>query len=216
MRILAVLCFLAACTDVYPEATPAAPALQTSGVSAPGVSIGADALTIGRIDFGLIAVGAQAAGTATITNNSPSPIETGAVMIDDPTFEVVATSCARSIAPGASCEVTVSFTPDAIGPFDATLAIAPEGHVASGRLSGAGGGVVNLTVAGAGRIGAERVTCADSCASVIGAQVTLHAAPARGAHFVMWMGACAGAGDCTVTPDAAAQQVRAVFTPITS
>jgi hypothetical protein len=215
MRLmLASLVLLAACTvETWPEGSPSAPPLGTSGVTAPSVGVTETGLEVGRIDFGLIAVGGQAAGTATITNASASAVETGAVMIHGAGFEVQATTCAGSIAAGASCEVTVTFTPDALGRFDGAIAIAPDGRVVSGALSGTGGGVVQLSVIGGGRVdGGEGVACVDSCATVIARSMALHATPDAGHQFVMWQGACAGRDACAVTPEPGAQeQVRAVF-----
>jgi len=129
----------------------------------------------------------------------------------------------KTLAPGASCIVSVKFQPTTIGDFSATLtADATPGGPAVVPLTGTGGQGLAVTLSGNGtgkitsdvagiNCGAGGTNC--SAAYVNGTTVVLTPAVSAGSLFVGWSGgtpACSGIGTCTVTMTQA-QSVTANF-----
>jgi sugar lactone lactonase YvrE len=83
------------------------------------------------LHFGNVAVGSLSAQTATVTNNQTTAITIDQIMSElgaDPSEFGVSTYCPQgySLAPGASCPITISFVPTAVGPQSAGIAINSE------------------------------------------------------------------------------------------
>jgi Abnormal spindle-like microcephaly-assoc'd, ASPM-SPD-2-Hydin/WD40-like Beta Propeller Repeat len=97
-------------------------------------------LQVADLDVGDVTVGSFVDRATTVTNGGPVGVALGVPSAAAP-FSVVATTCAGVLAPGASCDVTVRFTPvttssatgalTVVDAFDAT-------RVASGALHGRG------------------------------------------------------------------------------
>jgi len=64
----------------------------------------------------------------TVTNTGTAPVLVGALAVGgtNPSNFAAATTCAGSLAAGASCVVSVTFTPDGVGPFSATVTLASD------------------------------------------------------------------------------------------
>ena len=108
-------------------------AFTTSTGSGPALS-----LTPASLDFGNQSIGTTSAGlTATLTNTGGSnasflpPSVTG-------DFTIASLTCGSSLAPGASCTITVTFTPTALGARAGTLTIANFINPAASALTGTG------------------------------------------------------------------------------
>ena len=95
------------------------------------------------------------------------------------------------------CTVTMNISRDVTASFT-------RRYTLTAGKAGNGGGTVSSSPPG--------IDCGSTCSAAYdaGATVTLSAAPDSASLFAGWSGACAGAGDCTVTMDAT-KSVTAVF-----
>jgi hypothetical protein len=77
------------------------------------------------LDFSDLGVGRSETKSVTVINSGESDLVIDAVEVTGdgaPSFKVVQDTCASSsVAPGSRCEVTVAFSPPAVGSFLATL-----------------------------------------------------------------------------------------------
>ena len=91
------------------------------------------------LDFGgVVLTTGPATQAVTCTNTGPSRLTITAVDTsgaDAAEFEPLADDCLRTLSPGESCQVPVAFTPTAIGPRTATLAVTHSGQGESGPIS---------------------------------------------------------------------------------
>lgn len=127
--------------------SPTSVSLAGTGTSAPQPSISVDATSL---TFGAQTVGSTSAAQAvTLTNSGAATLTfggftlTGAAAAD---FTRGGT-CAGTLAAGASCSVSFTFTPAAIGARSATLTIASDASNGSAVLSLAGSGAAAATPA---------------------------------------------------------------------
>ena len=91
-------------------------------------------------DFGSEAVGySSAALTFTWTNNSSfaSQVTSAAITGNNTDFTITSNNCS-AVAGGASCQITVIFTPAALGVRSATLAVVSSGNTLTASLTGTG------------------------------------------------------------------------------
>ena len=88
-------------------------------------------------DFGSQAIGfASPVQTFTWANNSSFTSQVSAAVATGD-FSIVSNNCA-SVAGGQSCQITVVFTPTALGPRTGTLTVASSGNTLSASLTGTG------------------------------------------------------------------------------
>ena len=116
-----------------------------------------------------------------------------------------------TLVPGASCTVTVSFTPVSLGAKQAYLRIASNAENSpSLTLPLAGTGVppayLTTLITGSGSVSVIAPTGSYSCSAsnctstfAVGSSVTLKAAPAATYTFSGWSGACSGLSNCSLT-----------------
>ena len=91
------------------------------------------------IDFGTVDVGGQSAPkTAVITNTSNVAINIGSVTPPVAPFSVNGNGCLGALQPGATCNVTLVFSPTAPGGASSTLTVAGDGLSVSAALVGIG------------------------------------------------------------------------------
>ncbi len=105
------------------------------------------------LNFGNIAVGSPAILSFTLTNTGNAPV-TGIALTTSPGDYSITVPCnLTSLAPGAACPITVTFTPTAIGPRTATLTITSSATTSPDVVPLTGTGIINgtftLTVNGA-------------------------------------------------------------------
>ncbi|HQY47701.1 MAG TPA: FG-GAP-like repeat-containing protein, partial [Usitatibacteraceae bacterium] len=174
------------------------------------------------VDFAPRFVGTAGTATHQLFNTGNAPLAVGAVTSSTGDFS--ATHACASVAPGAACEITVTFQPAAVGARAAVLTVASNADGGPHLVTVSGTGVapppVSYTLAvarygsGAGSVSSSPagIDCGATCqASYLqGTGVTLTATPVAGSRFTGWTGACAGAGPCVVAMNAAAS-VTAVF-----
>ena len=119
-------------------------------IANPGVSGGAPSasLSVTSVSFPTTTVGvATATQTVTITNSGTASLVINAFAITSPDFVSSVNTCSpgASIAPGASCVITVRFTPSAAGPITASLLIAHNANPATTTIALSGIGVAPVT-----------------------------------------------------------------------
>ena len=153
---------------------------------------------------------AWAAGTTGAAAVEGTRVDAAGALQDEPPFAVGDGAAGRSLAVAADGAGRVLAVYDAV---DAAGAPTLRGRVLTtwARLdvarAGRGGGVIASAP--------EGIACGSACSAVFdgGASVTLSATPDADSVFGGWSGACAGAGPCTVTMDAA-RAVTATFLPL--
>jgi uncharacterized repeat protein (TIGR01451 family) len=176
------------------------------------------------IDFGGRRVWTTSAtAPVTMTNSGSAPLALASIAIEGPDssdFAIAADGCPRALAPSASCNVHVTFTPTAAGPRSATLAFVDDadGSPHQVALSGVGqqpvASVAPITVDFGGQTvettsSARVVTLSntgDASLFVNSASIT---GPAAG-DFAMISDQCTTAG---ILPAGASCTVSVAFTP---
>ncbi len=90
----------------------------TSGSSAP-------AIAVSPLNFGSVTVGASTSALATIINTSSGSVTFQSRSLSDPdgVFALGSSTCPSTVAAGASCAVTVTFTPKAAKMVNATFVV---------------------------------------------------------------------------------------------
>ncbi len=89
-------------------------------VTAPGISTSTSALA-----FGSVKVGATGTQQVTVTNSGTRTLSLGGVTVSGP-FAIASSTCGETLAPGASCVLTLAFAPSAPGGATGTLTIASD------------------------------------------------------------------------------------------
>jgi len=69
----------------------------------------------------------SAAKVATLANNTSSSISISSVMVSDTHFVITSNTCGASLAPGATCKISVAFAPTAVGTVNGTLSVTDSG-----------------------------------------------------------------------------------------
>src|SRR4029077_15430760 len=92
------------------------------------------------LDFGSVAAGSSKTLTVTATNSGPASVTVSAAAISTKYFSLVTPSLPIAVAAGQSTTITLQFTPDAVGAFNATLSV----------TSNASNTVTNLPLSGTG------------------------------------------------------------------
>lgn len=164
------------------------------------------------LDFGNVPVGTHVERAVVLRNGGEAPAYdvTLAVRPEDGTFTLDTAGCALgSLAPGAECSLVVRFSPAALGPHHAVVAMSAMGTGTQSTalsLQGVSGAVfaAQVSPAGWGSVHSEPtgLTCPGTCSSYfpLAQPVTMVATPALGTRFVRWSGACAGTEPrCEVT-----------------
>ncbi len=126
----------------------------------PGLSVSSSSLEFGNHDVHAID-GAEAL-TVTLTNTGSESQAFAAVLSDDTVFSMNANDCTGVVAPDASCDIVVTFSPQAVGPSSANIDI--NGVPAVG-LYGAGSAIVEVTVRTKGSVTGQGFSCVNPKAS---------------------------------------------------
>src|SRR5438067_6208786 len=150
--------------------------------------------------------------------SSPAAIECGATckatLPDVTSLTLIATPAAGSSFTGWSgacsgsgaCSLNLTGDATVRATFTAGPPLPPPEDQRTLTVSITGPGTITSSPAG--------IDCGSTCSAIFasGTKVTLAAAPATGAHFKEWGGACSGTGGCTVTLSANAA-INATFDP---
>ena len=91
------------------------------------------------LDFGTLNLGTQSAPqNAIVTNTSGVSINIGAVTPPAAPFSITANGCGGALAPGATCAITIVFTPTAPGSASSSVTVTGDGLSVSASLVGSG------------------------------------------------------------------------------
>ena len=117
-----------------------------SATSAPAVTLSATSL-----NFGTQTVGTKANQTLKITNSGTAPLTVSSVQLSGTNaadFSIVTNGCTASVAPAASCQLSLTFDPSAVGSRTATLSITDNatGSPQTVSLTGTGSSAPTPTV----------------------------------------------------------------------
>jgi hypothetical protein len=115
-----------------------------------GLSVFPTSLAFGNVVFGVTGA-TSAAKSVKITNPSGDPQVTGLSFqiggVDASEFAIASNGCASTLAPGANCTVTLTFTPGAVGTRNASLVISDTSSANGGSAALNGVGVAGqLTI----------------------------------------------------------------------
>lgn len=86
---------------------------------------GAVSLSASSLDFGSVVVGTTSTKTVTLTNPAQSPLDISSIQAGGDYTE--SNNCGSVVNPGASCTISVSFTPPAVGASVGTVTITDGG-----------------------------------------------------------------------------------------
>jgi hypothetical protein len=117
---------------------------QTAALTGNGASPAAPlaALTPATADFGSVTVGTSSAGSAfTLANAGNATLPVTSVSLggtNTANFSITANTCGSSLPAGASCTITVTFTPSATGNDSATLSVVDSVGTQTSTLTGTG------------------------------------------------------------------------------
>ena len=91
------------------------------------------------LDFGTIAPGTQSAPqNVVVTNTSGVDINISAVTPPTAPFSIIANGCGGALAPGATCAITIVFSPTAPGGASSSVGVSGDGLSVSASLVGNG------------------------------------------------------------------------------
>ncbi|MFZ3215591.1 MAG: choice-of-anchor D domain-containing protein, partial [Candidatus Acidiferrales bacterium] len=169
----------------------------------PGITIGST-----TVAFGNQAINStSAAQNVTVTNSGDAPLNFNNAFASGD-FSVSNSTCGDTLAVGAQCVLSITFSPTSFGPLTGTLTFNDNAPVPGSTqmipLSGTGAASLTVTLAGAGSGTVTStpagINCGAACTADFTADssVTLAAAPATGSTFAGWSGACTGTGSCVV------------------
>jgi hypothetical protein len=145
-------------TPTQPGTRPGTVSLSTSistlPLTAQLTGIGAQShlqISPASLSFGSIAIAASANRTLTLANTGTAPINTVALSITGD-YAITIPCALTSLAPGASCSVTITFTPRAVGPRAGALTVASTDQSSPTTVPLTGSGIADgsfaLTVDG--------------------------------------------------------------------
>jgi hypothetical protein len=106
-----------------------------TGTGVPALSASASALNFGNVD-----VGASSTQAFTITNNASGAVSVPGMSLTGTGF-ISSTSCGATLAAGATCQVAITFSPTATGPYSGTWSVNSSSLAFSGltlALTGTG------------------------------------------------------------------------------
>ena len=106
---------------------------------------GAVSLSSSSLDFGSVVVGTTSTQTVTLSNPAQSPLDISSIQAGG--NYAVSDTCGSVVNAGASCTLTVSFTPSALGVSVGTGAITDTGPGSPQTITLTGTGVLPFTLA---------------------------------------------------------------------
>ena len=177
-------------------------------------------------DFGNVKAGGQSNPVNFyITNTGSFPLGIGAINLTGANaseFIIQNDPCSnQTLAVGAICTLSVSFSPASTGAKSANLSVPssdPDNPTATIALSGTGTDYgLAVIKSGMGKVTGAGINCGFDCYEGLnsGAVETLSATPAIGVTFAGWSGGgCSGTGTCTVTMSADATVSATFVAPI--
>jgi len=113
-------------------------------------------LTPSSLNLGIVQQGGSSSSqvvpptnTVTLSNTGGAPLVIAKISTGDPAFTET-DNCPASLAPGANCTITVTFSPTAVQPYSSTLTLTATGNMLGAtQVALSGTGVVNNSGGGA-------------------------------------------------------------------
>lgn len=183
LLVAALMAFFVACQGVS-----AGPSIQQSPQ---GSTL---SLNNGTLNFGNVTVGTTATLSLVATNSGPVSVTVSSVSISTQFFKLVAPSIPVTVPSGQSTTVTVTFTPNAVGTFNATATITSDASNATTNVALTGAGVaaaqpgtltVSPTSLNVGSVTVGNSGTASGTLSASGAIVTVTAASTNNTAFTV-------------------------------
>jgi hypothetical protein len=155
----------------------------TGAAAVPAVSLSPASLTFASQTVG----GTSAAQAVTLSNTGGSALTITSISTAPPFAQT--NNCGSSVAAGASCTVSVTFTPTVVGTVSGTLAVAdnaagsPQAVSLTGTGTSSGGGTLNYYVSPSGSNSSGDGSAASPWATIayastrVGPGATVHVAP---------------------------------------
>jgi hypothetical protein len=178
------------------------------------------AITPGSVDFGMIQVTQHGTQTIAVQNVSTHGVSIDAIDVTGSGFALMSTTCGMMLPAGATCQITVTFAPSALGIVMGELAVISGSSTTGAPLSGDGGHYVEAAFDGAGggtvTSNPTGIDCTGgACAALFDGTVVLTATPDATSVFVGWSDAsCGSSTTCAVAAKLTSVEVFAKFTPI--
>ncbi len=103
----------------------ASPTTQTVALTGTVAGVASATLAPGALAFSTVAGTSSAAQTLTLTNTGSAALTISSISLagSNPTLFTQATTCGATLAAAASCTISVTFKPGAVGTFTATLSV---------------------------------------------------------------------------------------------
>lgn len=173
--------------------------VSLSGTAAPA---GQPAVTWnpGSLDFGNVPLGSSASRSLSLSNSGTSTLTLNAPVVS-PTAYALSHNCPASLAAGASCSLTVAFTPDRSGSLGGTLTLQSNAATSPDNLALSGAGV-----AAAGQLGwqpSAGLSYPDTAVGSASASQAATLSNTGSASVVIQQIQLAGANSADFSPDAA-------------
>ncbi|MFZ1972984.1 MAG: choice-of-anchor D domain-containing protein, partial [Candidatus Acidiferrales bacterium] len=147
----------------------------------------------------------------TVTNSGDAPLAIADVGVtsESGAFALSGNTCGDTVAVGAQCTLSITFSPTSFGALTGTLTLTDNAPVSDSAqmvaLTGTGAASLTVTLAGAGTGSVSSapagITCGATCTAdfIEGTSVVLTATTTNGSTFAGWGGACTNPnGTCTV------------------
>ncbi len=135
LAILLALTFLVGCQGISSVGSKSTQQAQTSSLS----------IDTAILDFGNVAVGNSNTTTFAATNSGTASVTISTLTISSQYFALTAPSLPATIAPGQSTQVSITFTPNAAGPFNATATLTSSASTTPTNITLTGAGVAGET-----------------------------------------------------------------------
>ncbi|MGC1967209.1 MAG: choice-of-anchor D domain-containing protein [Candidatus Acidiferrales bacterium] len=147
----------------------------------------------------------------TLTNSGDAPLAIANVGVtsESGAFALSGNTCGTTVAVGAQCSLSITFSPTSFGALTGTFTITDNAPVLESTqmvaLTGTGAASLTVTLAGAGTGSVSSVPAGINCGATCsadfteGTSVVLTATTTNGSTFAGWSGACTNtSGTCTV------------------
>ncbi|MBX3160021.1 MAG: choice-of-anchor D domain-containing protein [Deltaproteobacteria bacterium] len=165
-------------------------------------------------DFGQLQIGVSAQATFELRNDGATPAAIDAIAVTGGGFARGLGTCGAELAPGASCDIVVSATPQALGAGAGALTVQSAGESYDAGLAARGARRITVVVEGTGTITSSPsgIDCGGDCTGLFESDVTLTATPGASAQLVGWsIPECGDSATCTLPADVAPATVTASF-----
>ncbi len=169
------------------------------------------------LDFGAVDIASSATAVIHVTNTSSAAAPLQSLAVTGAGFAQVMTTCGAVLAGNASCDVTVSFTPSALGAATGALTVTSTGHDYAASLAGTGARELAVVRGGSGdgtvTSAPAGIACGTTCTAAFSTDVVLTAVAAAGSVFVGWSDPSCTTATCTIAAATSAQTIVATFVP---